>query len=245
VHIQIFDTPDQVTAALARRVADAMSERPGIVLGLPAGRTPVDAYVSLRRMHAEGRADFSRASTFNLDEFAGVPPSDRRSFRHFMDTHLLQGVNLHPDRVHFLNGAASDLDEECRRYEREIEAVGGIDLQILGIGANGHVGFNEPGEALVSTTHRVTLADSTRRDNASLFDDDPSRVPHEGVSMGVGTILKASALVLVATGEAKAACIAKAVNGPVTTWLPASFLQLHRRAEIYVDRGAASMLGPA
>ncbi|HEY6362786.1 MAG TPA: glucosamine-6-phosphate deaminase, partial [Vicinamibacterales bacterium] len=191
MHIQIFDTPDQVASALARRVADALRENPEVVLGLPTGRTPVAMYAELRRLHAGGRTDFSRAVTFNLDEFAGVEPSHPGSFRRFMEQHLFQAVNLAPGRIHFLNGAAPDLDAECARYEREIEAAGGLDLQILGIGTNGHIGFNEPGNELVSRTHRVTLADTTRRDNAVLFGGDLSRVPREALSMGMGTILKA------------------------------------------------------
>jgi glucosamine-6-phosphate deaminase len=159
-----------------------------------------------------------------------------------METHLFGSVNLARERIHFLDGAAADLDEECRRYERTIAAAGGIDLQLLGIGANGHIGFNEPGAELTAATHRVTLADTTRRDNAALFGNDQERVPREALSMGVGTILKASTLVLVAMGERKAQCIERTVNGPVTTRLPASLLQLHRRAELYLDRGAAQLL---
>jgi glucosamine-6-phosphate deaminase len=159
-----------------------------------------------------------------------------------MEKHLFQTVNLAPDRIHFLHGAAPDLDAECVRYEREIEAVGGLRLQILGIGSNGHIGFNEPGDELVSRTHRVTLAETTRRDNAVLFGGDPSRVPREALSMGMGTILKAGALILVAMGERKARCIERTINGPLTPHLPASFLQLHRHAELYLDASAASLI---
>jgi glucosamine-6-phosphate deaminase len=242
VDIAVFDTPEAVAAALARRVAAALRETPRIVLGLPTGRTPIAMYAALRRLHAAGEADFAEASTFNLDEFAGIDPSDPASFRQYMERHLFEGVNLDRARIHFLNGAAPDLDAECGRYERAIEAAGGIDLQLLGIGANGHIGFNEPGETLVSRTHRVQLAETTRRDNAGLFGGDAARVPGEALSMGVGTILKASTLVLVALGERKAQCIERTVNGPVTTRLPASLLQLHRRAELYLDRAAASLL---
>jgi glucosamine-6-phosphate deaminase len=199
-------------------------------------------YAELRRLHAEGRADFSRATTFNLDEFAGVDATHPGSFRQFMETHLFRAVNLAPQRVHFLDGAAPDLDAECRRYEQEIEAVGGIDLQILGIGENGHVGFNEPADELVSRTHRVKLAEMTRRDNAALFGGDEARVPREALSMGMGTILKAATLILVALGERKARCIERTINGPLTPQLPASFLQVHRHAELYLDRAAASLL---
>jgi glucosamine-6-phosphate deaminase len=242
VTIEVFDTAGDVARAVAARVADALAARPSLVLGLPTGRTPIATYAELRRLHGAGRADFSRASTFNLDEFAGVAGSHPGSFRTFMNTHLFDSVNVAPSRIHFLNGTATDLDAECARFEAEIANAGGLDLQILGIGGNGHIGFNEPGEELVAATHRVTLADSTRRDNAALFGGNPAQVPREALSMGMGTILKAATILLIATGERKAQCIERTVRGPVTTRLPASFLQLHPRAEFYLDRAAASRL---
>ena len=240
--IRIFESPDAVACAVAERVADALAARPSLVLGLPTGRTPIAAYAELRRFHEAGRADFSRASTFNLDEFAGLAASHPNSFRTFMERHLFGAVNLAAERIHFLNGAADDLDAECDRYETAIAAAGGLDLQILGIGSNGHIGFNEPGDELAARTHRVTLADSTRRDNAPFFGGDPAQVPREALSMGMGTILKAHEILLIATGERKARCVERAVGGPVTTRLPASFLQLHPRVELCLDRAAASRL---
>lgn len=240
--IEVFDAPDQVAAAVAERVAAALAGRPPLVLGLPTGRTPLATYAELRRLHAAGRADFSRATTFNLDEFAGVAPSHPGSFRAFMEKHLFGSVNLAPARIHFLNGAADDLDAECDRYETAIAAAGGLDLQILGIGGNGHIGFNEPGDELAARTHRVRLAESTRRDNAALFGGDAAQVPREALSMGMGTILKAAEILLLATGERKAQCVERMVRGPVTTRLPASFLQLHGRVELYLDRAAASLI---
>lgn len=240
--IRIFDTPEDTAAALARRVAQALASKPALVLGLPAGRTPVAAYGELRRLHAAGEADFGRAATFNLDEFAGIPPSHPGSFRTFMERHLFQGIDLSPARIQFLDGAAPDLDVECGRYEAAIEAAGGMDLLLAGIGANGHIGFNEPAEALAARTHRVRLAESTRRDNAALFGGDPAQVPREALSMGMGTILNAGVIVLVATGARKARCVERAARGPVSTQLPASFLQLHRHVELYLDRAAASDL---
>ena len=242
MNIRILEAPGETASAVAVRVARALAERPELVLGLPTGRTPVATYAELRRLHGTGQVDFSRAVTFNLDEFAGVAPSHPSSFRAFMDRHLFAGVKLRPEQIHFLNGAAPDLDAECDRYEAAIEAGGGIDVQILGIGANGHIGFNEPGEELVARTRRVKLADSTRRDNAGLFGGDPAQVPREALSMGMGTILKAAAILLIATGERKAQCIERAVRGPLSTRLPASFLQVHRHVELYLDRAAASFL---
>lgn len=240
--IRVFDTPAEVARAVAQRVGDALTARPSLVLGLPTGRTPIATYAELRRLHHSGAADFSRAASFNLDEFAGVAPSHPGSFRAFMEQHLFSGVNLAPARIHFLDGAARDLDAECERYEAEVAAAGGLGLQLLGIGANGHIGFNEPGAELAARTHRVTLADSTRRDNAALFGGEPAQVPREALSMGMGTILKATEIVLIATGARKARCIEQTVHGPVTTRLPASFLQLHARVELYLDRPAAANL---
>ena len=210
--------------------------------GCPTGRSPVAAYAQLRRLHAARQVDFSRAITFNLDEFAGVAPSHPGSFRTFMNHHLFDAINLAPSHIHFLNGAAEDLDAECDRYEAAIQAAGGIDLQLLGIGRNGHIGFNEPGDELTARTHRVRLAESTRRDNSPLFGGDADQVPREALSMGMGTILKARVIVLVATGERKAECVERALHGPISTRLPASFLQLHRRVELYLDRAAAARL---
>lgn len=194
----------------------------------------------MQRLHAAGKMDWSRTSTFNLDEFAGIQNDHPGSFRTFMDDHLFRGVNLRAERIHFLDGAASDLDAECDRYEADIAAAGGIDLQILGIGSNGHIGFNEPGDDLPVRTHRVRLAESTRRDNAALFGNDVIRVPSEALSMGIGTILRSRCIVLVATGEKKADCIRQAVNGRISTRVPASMLQVHADVEVLLDSEAAS-----
>jgi glucosamine-6-phosphate deaminase len=240
--ITVLDNSDAVAAALAERVASILRAKPDAVLGLASGRTPVDGYAEMQRLHAAGKMDWSRASTFNLDEFAGIHSRHPGSFRTFMEMHLFGGINLHPERIHFLNGGASDLDAECESYEAAIDAAGGIDLQVLGIGSNGHVGFNEPGDDLPVRTHRVTLMESTRRDNAALFDNDTAHVPREALSMGMGTILHARRIILVATGVKKADCIRQAVNGRVTTRVPASFLQLHRDVELLLDEEAASKL---
>jgi len=242
VKITVLGSKEDVAAALAERVASTLRAKPEAVLGLASGRTPVDGYAELRRLHAAGSTDWSRASTFNLDEFAGVDGRHPGSFRTFMERHLFEGVNLRSDRIHFLNGVAKDLNAECDRYEAAIADAGGIDLQLLGIGTNGHIGFNEPGDDLPVRTHRVRLMESTRRDNAMLFDNDPSRVPAEALSMGIGTILRARRIVLVATGDKKAECIRQAASGRLTTRVPASMLQVHSDVELLLDRGAASLI---
>ncbi len=174
----------------------------------------------------------------------GVAASDPRSYRAFMQRHLFDHINLPARGVHFLDGRATNAARECARYERAIRRAGGIDLLILGLGANGHIGFNEPGPALIARTHRTRLAPATRAANASLFGGRPRDVPSEALSMGMVTILRAKRIVLLATGASKARCVERMINGPLTTRLPASFLQLHRNVEVWLDRAAASRLNP-
>jgi len=242
VKITVLENSDAVAAALAERVASMLRAKPDAVLGLASGRTPVDGYAEMQRLHAAGRMDWSRASTFNLDEFAGIDSNHAGSFRTFMQDHLFGGVNLRPERIHFLKGTAAHLDAECERYEADIAGAGGIDLQLLGIGSNGHIGFNEPGDELFVRTHRVRLLESTRRDNAALFGNDATRVPVEALSMGMGTILRARRIVLVATGSKKAECIRRTINGRVSMHVPASLLQLHADVELLLDREAAALI---
>jgi glucosamine-6-phosphate deaminase len=223
-------------------VADVLRRTPDLVVGLPAGRTPVETYRELRHLHSEGEADFSQATAFLLDEFVGLDATQSGSFRRFLTDHLLSGINLDPNRTYSLNGVASDPDVECEHYEETIAAAGGLDLLLLGIGVNGHIGFNEPGQMLTARTHRVTLTETTRTENAGAFGGAASRVPREALSIGMGTILRAETIVLIATGERKAAAVAGMLRGSVTTGLPASFLQLHRRVEVFLDRAAAAAL---
>jgi glucosamine-6-phosphate deaminase len=237
VRIRIFSSADALARVLARDIARTLAARPRLVLGLPTGRTPIPLYLELVRLYEAGRVDFSRATTFNLDEFVGIDARDPRSYRAFMHRHLFGAVNL--THTHVLNGKAADLDRECRRYERAIARAGGIDVQILGLGANGHIGFNEPALALDARTHRTRLSAATRRANAFLFDGRAASVPREALSMGMATILHARRVVLIATGAAKARCVDRMINGPVTPKVPASFLQLHRCAEVWLDRAAA------
>jgi len=242
VRVRLFSTADALARALAHDIARRLAHHPSTVLGLPTGRTPIPLYRELVRLHRAGIADFSRATTFNLDEFLGISARDPRSYRAFMHRHLFDQVNLPRGGIRFLNGAAPDVARECRRYERAIDRAGGIDLQILGLGANGHIGFNEPARALAAKTHATRLTPATRRANASLFDNRPAAVPRTALSMGMATILHARRIVLLATGAAKAGCVQRMIEGPVTPRLPASFLQLHRHAEVWVDRAAAARL---
>jgi len=240
--VRRFATPAAAAGALASRVAGCVQANPQLVLGLPTGRTPVRFYAELVSQFRQGRVDFSRATTFNLDEFVGLAPDHPGSYRTFMHQHFFGHVNLDRRHIHFLNGAAANLDAECARYERRIARAGGLDLLLLGLGANGHVGFNEPGRSLVASTHITRLTATTRTANAALFGHQLADVPHEALSMGMATILHARRIVLLATGSAKARAVRRLVLGPITPEVPASFLQLHRAVEVWVDDAAGGAL---
>ena len=241
--LRVFADAHEVSASLAEEVVGAVRRQRDLVLGLPTGRTPVRLYRELVRHAVAGAADLARVRTFNLDEFLGVAPGDRSSYRQYMERHLFVPVGLPAGQVGFLDGSAPDPRRECERYERSLAEAGGIDLQILGIGANGHIGFNEPGAWLVVPTHVVALRPETRQANAALFGGDPGRVPAHALSMGVGTILQARRIVMLATGREKARVVEQMVRGPMTTRVPASLLQLHPSVEVFLDRAAASRLG--
>jgi glucosamine-6-phosphate deaminase len=225
----------------AALIADAITAQPKITLGLATGRTMEALYALLAQRHKEDGLDFSLAATFNLDEYIGLPPEDPCSYRQYMERCLFEHVNIDPRNTHLPNGAAEDEAAECARYEEAIAAEGGIDLQLLGIGVSGHIGFNEPLSALRSRTRAKALTPETIRQNSGLF-PSPDRMPRRAMTMGVGTILDARRILLVAYGEEKAGVIAKAVEGPVTAMVSASALQLHPRCTVLVDEEAASRL---
>ena len=242
MQIEIHASVRQATERLARLIVAELTAVPALVLGLPTGRTPIPLYARLRQLHARGEVDFSRATTFNLDEFVGVAPDQPGSYRFFMEAHLFRHVNIDPARVHFLDGRAADLEAECRRYDAAIEAAGRIGLQVLGLGSNGHIGFNEPAAGLTAASHLVRLRPESRRANAGLFGNDPARVPTEALSLGMAGILRARRIALVATGRSKARAVARLVEGPITTRVPASLLQVHPDTLVLLDEAAASGL---
>ena len=244
MRVRILKTEAAVARAVAARVTRLVADLPSAVLGLPTGRTPVRLYAELCARHEQGRIDVSRVSTFTLDECLGLPASHPASYRTFMEAHLFAHVNLARRNIHFLDGMARSPETECVRFEAAIRRAGGLDLLILGIGGNGHIGFNEPAQALVADTHRARLAPATRRSNAALFAGRPDRVPAEALSMGVGTILRSRAVILMATGASKRDAVRAMVSGRVSPKLPASFLQLHRDVELVLDAAAAGGLDP-
>ncbi len=242
MRVRIFRSADAAAAGLAGHLAKTIAATPSIVLGLPTGRTQIPLYRELTARAARRGIDFSRATTFNLDEFLGIGADDPGSYRSFMQRHLFDRVNLAPRRIHVLDGRAPDPARECARYERAIAHAGGIDLLVLGLGANGHIGFNEPADRLRARTHRTRLTPRTRAANRFLFDGGLRRVPREALSMGMVTILHARRIVLLATGRGKARAVAAMIRGPLTTRVPASFLQVHRDVEVWLDRAAAQAL---
>ena len=242
--IQRFDDEDALAAALATRVLEAIVANPELVLGLPTGRTPLAFYRELRERSGGNRLDWSKVRTFNLDEFVGVDGSQPGSYRAFMQAELFDHVSIDPANIGMLNGLAPDLKAECRRYEADIADADGIDLQILGIGANGHIGFNEPADGLCAHTHVADLEQKSREANAQLFGGDWTAVPERALSMGMATILGARNIVLIATGREKADAVYQMIEGLITPQVPASLLQVHPRVTVMLDDEAAIRLKP-
>jgi len=241
VKVLIVKNYEELSLETALRIAEAVRSKPDIVLGLATGGTPLGCYRELIRMHREEGLSFSKVTTFNLDEYVGLPPSHPQSYHYYMFHNLFDHVDVRRENVHIPDGMAEDLDEECRRYEEAIKEAGGIDLQLLGIGRNGHIGFNEPGSPFDSRTRVVKLSEQTRKDNARFF-NSIDEVPTHAITMGIGTIMEARRIILIASGEAKAEAIAKAVKGPKTVDVPASALQDHPDCLFIIDKEAASLL---
>lgn len=242
--MEVIVRPDATAAAslAARLIAARLRAKPDLVLGLATGRTMERVYDQLVAITRTDGLEFSRCRTFNLDEYIGIPAEDEHSYRCYMNDHLFSRVDIDLANTHVPDGMAADLGAEAARYERLIREVGGIDLQLLGIGEAGHIGFNEPLSALMSRTREKALTPLTRQQNAGMFGGDTSRVPARALTMGVGTILDAQELLLLATGASKAPIVAKAVEGPITAMISASALQLHPSCKVVVDEAAARTL---
>ncbi len=238
---------DEVSGEAARVISNLLREKPSSVLGLATGSTPLDLYKELIRMYKDEGLDFSKVTTFNLDEYIGLPPSHPESYHHFMNENLFKHINV-PERFIHVPSGMVDVNEVhrinrfCDWYEEEIIRFGGIDLQLLGIGSNGHIGFNEPGSSLGSRTRIKTLSKNTRKDNARFFDNDLEQVPKYAITMGIGTILDSKIILLIAAGKSKAKAIKDTVEGPITNQVPASALQLHERVFLIIDEDAAAQL---
>jgi len=231
----------EMSEKAAKIFSDRIKANPEIVLGLATGETPIKLYKALVRFDEQGGLDFSRVTTFNLDEYLGLSGDNPQSYRYFMDMHLFNHINIDKKNTHILNGLTNDPIHECERFERMIREAGGIDLQLLGIGRNGHIGFNEIGSSINSRTRVVKPREETIKDNSRFFDsiDD---VPKKALTMGIATILEVKEIVLIADKNIKSDAVIKAVEEPVTEDVPASFLQNASKCTFIIDGEAASKL---
>ena len=237
----IRPTAESAEALAAQIIADALKAKPNLTLGLATGATMENVYHKLADMNKKGEIDFSLCKTFNLDEYVGLPAADRNSYRYYMNFHLFDKINIDKRNTYVPNGVADDLEAAAAEYEATMDSCGGVDMQLLGIGRTGHIGFNEPLSSFSSRTRAVTLTKTTYEQNSPLF-DKPEDMPMRAVTMGVGTILEAKKLLLVATGAEKASIVAKTVEGPITSMISATALQMHEDAVVILDEEAAAKL---
>ena len=240
--MRIYCTKDY--KEMSRKAANLISAqviiKPDCVLGLATGSTPIGIYDQLVEWYHKNDIDFSEVTTVNLDEYRGLTKENDQSYYHFMHTHLFDRVNIRPDHSFIPDGTCEDSEFECRRYENQIRSLGGIDMQLLGLGRNGHIGFNEPGAAFEKETHLVDLAESTIRANARFF-TSIDEVPKQAYTMGIRTIMQAKKILVVVSGESKADIVSRAFFGPVTPEVPASILQMHPDVTVVCDEAALSL----
>lgn len=242
-NVHVLVCPDYGTLSLraAGIIAGIVSEKPDAILGLATGSSPIGTYEALVKLYEEGLLDFSKVRTYNLDEYYPLAPENDQSYHYFMQQHLFSHVNLKKENVHVPDGNADDIQKACETYETMLCQAGQMDLQLLGIGQNGHIGFNEPADAFASSTHVVSLTRSTIEANSRFFEKIED-VPTKAISMGIGSIMRAKKVLLLANGQAKASAIASALEGPITPQVPASALQLHPDVTFVLDEAASSGL---
>lgn len=240
MEVIIQPTVDAATTQAAGVMARIIREKPNAVLGLATGGTPLPLYQKLIAMDL----DWSQVTTFNLDEYVGLAKTHPQSYHSYMWENFLGKINIKPENAHIPDGNASDIPAFCKSYEQQIKEAGGLDFQLLGIGTDGHIGFNEPSSSLASRTRIKTLTQRTRADNARFFGSE-DEVPQHVITMGIGTIMEAREIMLLAFGENKSTAIAATVEGPIAALVPASILQMHPTAKIFLDERAASRLAKA
>ncbi len=236
----ITKTYEEMCQKAARIIAAQVTLKPDSVLGLATGSTPLGIYSELVKKHQQGELDFSEVCTVNLDEYVGLSADNEQSYRYFMNHNLFDHINIPKKYTYVPNGMADDPLDECDDYELLIQQLGGVDLQLLGIGGNGHIGFNEPSECFAAETHLTALTDSTIEANSRFFEKKDS-VPKQAITMGIGTIMQAKKILLVANGESKAKAIYDTLFGPVTPQVPASILRFHQDVTVIVDEAAFSL----
>ncbi|MWC28681.1 glucosamine-6-phosphate deaminase [Paenibacillus sp. MMS18-CY102] len=240
MNIRVLDSQEQLDDIAAEYLVGAVERRPDAVLGLATGSTPIGIYEKMVEKHRNRHISFREATTFNLDEYVGLDPDHEQSYASYMHKHLFQYIDLPEAHAHLPNGMAPSLEEECKQYERLL-AEQPVDIQLLGLGHNGHIGFNEPGDTLSGDTHAVVLQERTREANARFF-NSKNDVPTHAITMGVGSILKAKTIILAVRGADKADIVREALFGPITTDCPASLLQTHGDVIVLLDREAGRKL---
>jgi glucosamine-6-phosphate deaminase len=232
---------EELSQQAAEQIVSRIKSNPALNLGLATGSTPTGLYQELIRDHKQNKTSYKEINTFNLDEYIGISKKDRNSYHYFMCEHLFEHIDIPLEQTHIPDGTAKDLDEECKRYEQFINEHGGIDLQILGIGQNGHIGFNEPGTPFESRTHIIDLAESTRKANSRFF-DSLEDVPKQAITMGIASIMDSKEIFLLVSGASKAEALATLMNGNVSEDFPASALKNHGNVTIFADRDATALL---
>ena len=242
MEIIIKNTPEESSILAARVIAKLIRDKPNAVLGLATGSTPILLYQELIRMHKEEGLSFSEVRCFNLDEYVGLPETHEQSYHYFMQRQLFDQIDVRPENTLVPDGMAADIPAHCLDFEERIKACGGIDIQVLGIGSDGHIAFNEPSSSLASRTRIKTLTEQTIEDNARFFEGDEAQVPTHCITMGIGTIMEAKMNIMLAFGESKSVAVRDSCEGPVSAMVPASILQHHQVAKVFLDEGASSKL---
>lgn len=239
MEVLIFDTKEQIGEKAAKMIAACINKKPDCVLGLATGASPISTYEALVKMYKNGEVSFKDVTTFNLDEYCGIPKNDKNSYYTYMHENLFDHVDIKEENVNFHDGNAPDADAECKRYDTRIEQKGGIDLQLLGIGNNAHIGFNEPAEKFSTGSYKTKLSHSTIEANKIYFED--GKMPQYALTTGIGNICKSKSVILIATGEKKAEAIYNMLKKNITPYVPASILQRHADITVLLDKEAASL----
>lgn len=241
MNVLIYENEEQIGIAAGNYMCGQVLQKPDSVLGLATGSTPLKPYGQMIELYKKGVVDFSSVTTFNLDEYVNLDIKDKNSYHSFMHENLFDHINIPVESINFLNGNAEDLEQECKDYEQKIKNAGGIDIQLLGIGSNGHIAFNEPADCFQRWSHVVTLKESTVQDNSRFF-NSIEEVPTQAVTMGIGSIMQAKKILIIALGTNKAKAIKQLIDGNVTPMCPASVLQFHTDVTLMLDKAAASLL---
>ncbi|WP_195987011.1 glucosamine-6-phosphate deaminase [Clostridium sp. D53t1_180928_C8] len=241
MNLRVVNSYEELSKVAASEFSKVIKEKPDAILGLATGGSPIGMYKELIKMYENKELDFSKITTVNLDEYIGLNPEHSQSYRYFMNDNLFNHININLANTFVPNGLAKDLEVECKEYDKRIIELGGIDIQLLGVGNNGHIAFNEPDEHLSAGTHVISLTENTIEANARFFDNIDD-VPRTAITMGVGGIMKAKKIILIASGESKAEAIKGLFSGKITTENPASMLQMHRDVTVIVDKEAAKLI---